>query len=105
MTTLGTVTKEELNLLEIAFRKKISLESLFVVLTERKKTLTSSDSDFESMYNRMVDDYGKAQMEINKWWKDMSSKYQWKGDPKGRWNVDFSTGLVSLIVPNNELEA
>ena len=100
MTTLGTVNEEELKALETVFRKKVAIENLFIVLCERRQTL-SDDANYESMYNRLLDDYGKVQMEMGNWWSEISNKYKWtisfNDRSNGRWYVDFSSGLVSII--------
>lgn len=82
---IGSVTEEEAKRIETLFLRREALADLFLLLPEL---------DVPDLYERVLEDTGRAVQAYQEWWGDMSAKYGWKtGDG---WRVDFESGAVFL---------
>ena len=66
------------------YEKRLALENLIKIL----------DGDNEKIYNKVIEDYTNTTREFQKWWDNMSTKYQWQGS---NWLINFETKTVVLI--------
>ena len=66
------------------YEKRLALENLIKIL----------DGDNEKIYNKVIEDYTNTTREFQKWWENMSTKYQWQGS---NWRINFETKTVVLI--------
>ena len=62
-------------------------------LAELAKILTPENTE---LYERLVSDIGKNQIEFPKWWDTKSANYGWESLPDGSWSVNFDTCEISL---------
>ncbi|MCX8129651.1 MAG: CXXX repeat peptide modification system protein [Clostridia bacterium] len=90
---VGFVTENEKSLIMQLYTKKKALEELFLTLCNPSLTELNKDS----LYTKIVDDMGKTKTEFDKWWSDMSRKYQWKSCENKQWTIDFETSEIFLI--------
>lgn len=64
--------------------KKIALENIIKII----------EPNNESLYNKVVFDYGITLKEFEEWWANMSKKYNWEGV---NWRIDFQTNEIILL--------
>lgn len=83
---VGQVTKEECSEIQKLFERKNGLNELAKILTP----------DNEALYQKLVGDMGETGTKFQNWWNQMAAKYQWKGTPKGHWEINFDTCEIFL---------
>ena len=49
------------------------------------------------LYERLIKDLGETSIKFQKWWNQMSEKYQWESIDGGNWEIDFDTCEIYLI--------
>lgn len=81
MKIVGQVTEDEKNIILDLYEKKTALENLTRII----------NPDNESMYNKMIKDYGKVVISFNDWWRTMQVKYNW---PEATLRINFSTNEI-----------
>lgn len=86
MKKVGQVTPEERNEIQRLFERRNGLTELAKVLTP----------DNEELYERLVRDMGETSTRFQKWWDDMSDKYQWESLENGSWSINFDTCEIFL---------
>jgi CXXX repeat modification system protein len=84
---IGTVTREEKNELMVFFERKIGIEELTASL---ESDLLSLDKK-ENIQNKMIDELGKVNLNLQAWWNKMYEKYNWKSIDGYKWSIDFQT--------------
>jgi CXXX repeat modification system protein len=72
------------------FERKNALVELCRGLAE-SGTLTSSP-----LYEKIVADLGTVTTRLNRWWSEMSAKYQWESVPGCQWEIDFNDASIYL---------
>ncbi|MDR3287723.1 MAG: CXXX repeat peptide modification system protein [Prevotellaceae bacterium] len=85
---VGQVSEEEKNEIQTLFERKNGLIELSKIL----------NADNESLYEKLVKDMGETNSHFQKWWDDMSTKYNWENHPKGNWEINFTTNEIFLII-------
>lgn len=75
--------KEEAEISDL-FEKKIALENLAKVV----------DASNDSLYSKIIKDYGHVLALFDRWWDEMSNKYNWEGNT---WKIDFVTKEVIIV--------
>lgn len=85
---VGQVTEEEKNEIQTLFERRNGLNELAKILSP----------DNVELYERLVKDLGETTTKFQKWWDDMSAKYQWEGVEHGNWEIDFHTNNIMLVI-------
>ena len=78
---IGKVVDDEKKVIEDLYEKKIALENIIKII----------EPNNESLYNKVVFDYGITLKEFEEWWANMSKKYNWEGV---NWRIDFQTNEI-----------
>ena len=103
MTTikLGTISESEANQVMEMYQRKIALENLFLVLSERQAI---NDQDTATgtniMYEKLLKDTADIQQKLGTWWQEISEKYGWEYDRTQTWEIKFLTKEVFLHRPS-----
>ena len=83
---VGKVTAEERDQIQALFERKNGLVELVKILP----------TDNRDLYEQLVSDMGHTQTLFQRWWDDMSAKYQWESSKNGQWEIDFTTCDIYL---------
>lgn len=83
---VGQVTEEEKNEIKTLFERRNGLNELAKILS----------TDSQELYERLVKDLGETSIKFQRWWDNMSAKYQWEGSENGSWEIDFQTNEIIL---------
>lgn len=86
---VGKVSESEKNEIQTLFERRNGLNELANILT----------ADNEELYERLVKDLGEISVKFQKWWDEMSRKYQWESIDGGNWEINFDTCEIYLIKP------
>lgn len=84
---VGQVTLEEKNEIQTLFERRNGLNDLAKIVT----------ADKVDLYEKVVKDLGVTGSSFQKWWNDMSQKYQWESSENGSWEINFDTGEIYLV--------
>ena len=84
---VGQVSELEKREIQILFERRNGLNELAKILT----------ADNTELYERMIKDLGETSIKFQKWWNQMSEKYQWESIDGGNWEIDFDTCEIYLI--------
>ncbi|MCM1451554.1 MAG: CXXX repeat peptide modification system protein [Clostridium sp.] len=84
---VGQVTEEEKNEIQTLFERRNGINELAKIL---------SPENFD-LYERLVKDLGETTTKFQKWWDDMSTKYQWEGVENGNWEINFQSNEILLV--------
>lgn len=85
--TVGQVTPEERDEIQRLFERRNGLNELSKVVT----------ADNEELYEKLVKDLGKTGTDFQNWWDRMASKYEWRGEDGGHWEINFDTCEILLV--------
>ena len=91
---VGMVTEQEKNEIKALFERKNALNELLMTLSNPEM----SEQAKNDLYERIVGDISRTKASFDKWWSDMSNKYQWKSVKNANWNIDFETNEISLQI-------
>ena len=84
---VGQVSELEKREIQILFERRNGLNELAKLLT----------ADNTALYERLIKDLGETSIKFQKWWNQMSEKYQWESIDGGNWEIDFDTCEIYLI--------
>ena len=84
---VGQVSELEKREIQILFERRNGLNELAKILTAYNTEL----------YERLIKDLGETSIKFQKWWNQMSEKYQWESIDGGNWEIDFDTCEIYLI--------
>ena len=84
---VGQVSELEKREIQILFERRNGLNELAKILT----------ADNTELYERLIIDLGETSIKFQKWWNQMSEKYQWESIDGGNWEIDFDTCEIYLI--------
>ena len=84
---VGQVSELEKREIQILFERRNGLNDLAKILT----------ADNTELYERLIKDLGETSIKFQKWWNQMSEKYQWESIDGGNWEIDFDTCEIYLI--------
>lgn len=84
---VGQVSELEKREIQILFERRNGLNELAKILT----------ADNTELYERLIKDLGETNIKFQKWWNQMSEKYQWESIDGGNWEIDFDTCEIYLI--------
>lgn len=84
---VGKVSQEECMEIQTLFERRNGLNELAKILTAENAEL----------YERLVKDLGETSTKFQKWWDDMSAKYQWESAENGNWEINFDTCEIYLV--------
>ena len=84
---VGQVSELEKREIQISFERRNGLNELAKILT----------ADNTELYERLIKDLGETSIKFQKWWNQMSEKYQWESIDGGNWEIDFDTCEIYLI--------
>lgn len=65
-------------------------------LTELAKIVSVENAP---LYEKLVKDMGETATRFQKWWDEMSAKYEWRSAANGHWEIDFDTCEIYLNEP------
>lgn len=97
MKTLGFITQEEAESLHAINRRKAALENLLLTLVKRNTKEDPLQLDGNSIYEKLIEDYGRQCENIEFWWLKVTKKYQWLYKNDDVWNVSYETKEVTLM--------
>ena len=83
---VGQVSELEKREIQILFERRNGLNELAKILT----------ADNTELYERLIKDLGETSIKFQKWWNQMSEKYQWESIDGGNWEIDFDTCEIYL---------
>lgn len=84
---VGQVSELEKREIQILFERRNGLNELAKILT----------ADNTELYERLIKDLGETSIKFQKWWNQMSEKYQYESIDGGNWEIDFDTCEIYLI--------
>ena len=84
---VGQVSELEKREIQILFERRNGFNELAKILT----------ADNTELYERLIKDLGETSIKFQKWWNQMSEKYQWESIDGGNWEIDFDTCEIYLI--------
>ncbi|MDR1023660.1 MAG: CXXX repeat peptide modification system protein [Prevotellaceae bacterium] len=84
---VGKVTVEEKDEILALFERRNGLSELSKIVTAENNAL----------YEKLVKDMGVTATKFQRWWDDVSRKYQWEKDDNKRWEIDFDTCEIFLL--------
>lgn len=90
---VGTVTKEEMEEIKKLYERKLALNE---ILPSLNSGLLSKEQRDE-IYEKVLVDLGKTNVNFQSWWNEKGSKYNWKATEKGQWTIDFETNEIFLV--------
>jgi CXXX repeat modification system protein len=85
--TVGQVTPEERNEIQMLFERRNGLNELAKILT----------ADNTDLYEKLVKDMGETGTKFQKWWDRMAMKYKWEAAEGGNWEINFETCEIILV--------
>ena len=86
---VGQVSEEERNEIQALHERKNGLLELAKVIGEN-----------DIIYEKLVRDMGVTSSRFEQWWSRMGEKYQWQSAENGKWEIDFNTCDIYLLVEN-----
>lgn len=84
---VGQVTEEEKNNMIDICEKKVALDNL--------ERITAKDK--QSLIEDIKKERNIANIQYDTWWDNIRENYDFEGDEKGYWQLDFRTGEVLLV--------
>ena len=81
------LTDTELEEITDLFERKIALENL-------SRIIDCNSPNFESLYARLITDYGKTSRHFEGWWTRMKALYTWDGE---NFAIDFDNSSVVRV--------
>lgn len=88
-TLVGKVSAEEREVIQALFERKNGLTELAKIVSVENVPL----------YEKLVKDMGETATRFQKWWDEMSAKYEWRSAANGHWEIDFDTCEIYLNEP------
>lgn len=85
-TLVGKVSAEERDVIQALFERKNGLTELAKIVSVENAPL----------YEKLVKDMGETATRFQKWWDEMSAKYEWRSAVNGHWEIDFDTCEIYL---------
>ncbi len=85
---VGSVTEAEKNEIKALFERKNGLSELIKIVPP----------DNEPLYEKIVADMGRTATLFQQWWDGKAEKNKWENVPGGRWEIDFDTNDIYLVV-------
>ncbi|MPN16318.1 hypothetical protein SDC9_163657 [bioreactor metagenome] len=89
---VGIVSEREKNTLLKFYERKLANEELLLSLKENYFI----EEDKNIFMNKVSEDMKETKENIEKWWSEKSSKYNWKGKKNGFWEIKFETNEIIL---------
>lgn len=88
---VGTVSQEEKEEIQSLYQRKLALDEMLFKFENNASILRD-----ENLYEKLVSDMGRTNYQSQRWWSEKGEKYQWKGNSKGRWVINFDTNEIFL---------
>lgn len=85
---VGSVTEAEKNEIKALFERKNGLSELIKIVPP----------DNEPLYEKIVADMGRTATLFQQWWDGKAETNKWENVPGGRWEIDFDTNDIYLVV-------
>lgn len=85
---VGSVSEDEKLEIKALFERRNGLKELAKIL----------DADNHELYEKLIRDMRCTQDKYDAWWKRMGEKYSWEGLVNGRWEINFETNDIYLIL-------
>lgn len=85
---VGSVTETEKNEIKALFERKNGLSELIKIVPP----------DNEALYEKLVTDMGRTSTLFQQWWDRKAEQNKWENAPGGRWEIDFDTNDIYLVV-------
>uniref|UniRef100_UPI004056069F CXXX repeat peptide modification system protein n=1 Tax=Alistipes sp. TaxID=1872444 RepID=UPI004056069F len=83
---VGQVTEVERDEIQALFERRNGL-------TELAKIVGNDDD----LYEKLISDMGTTGTKFQRWWENMSAKYQWESTENGNWEINFETCEIYLV--------
>lgn len=87
-TKVGKINSDERDVIQRLVSRKQSLQDLILTLTD------SEISEGNYIYEKLIKDMEKNQLELKEWWNKTSKQYNWTGET---WRVVFDTCEIFQI--------
>lgn len=87
-TKIGQVTIEEKNEIQSLFERRNGLNELAKILP----------ADNPELYEKLILDMGRTSTKFQQWWDKMASQYSWETVADGKWEIDFETCEIYLVI-------
>lgn len=85
---VGIVTAEERDEILKLFRRHSGLADLAKIVT----------ADNVELYEKVVNDLGDTNTKFQDWWNKKGEKYKWESAENGRWQINFDTCKIYLVI-------
>lgn len=85
---VGVVTDEERDEIQKLFRRHSGLTDLAKIVT----------ADNEELYEKVINDLGETNAKFQDWWNKKGEKYNWESAENGRWQINFETCDIYLVI-------
>jgi len=92
---IGTITYKERDELQALIEKKNGLTELVRSLVEENNAMLQNNL----FYEKIIADLGLTVTKQQQWWDSKSEQYHWIRKAGYMWNVNFSTGEITLREP------
>ncbi|MBO5800003.1 MAG: CXXX repeat peptide modification system protein [Paludibacteraceae bacterium] len=86
---IGTVSEEEKNEIQLLFERKKALNELSCLISQE-----------DELYSKLQEDKKETSEKYQKWWTEMSQKYNWGNGENSELFIDFESNKVY----SNQLE-
>lgn len=85
---VGKVTAEERDEIKRIYKRHSGLTDLAKIIS----------ADNTELYEKIVSDLGETNVKFQEWWNQKGEKYQWESDNNGRWQINFETCEIYLVI-------
>lgn len=85
---VGIVTADERDEIQKLFRRHSGLADLAKIVT----------ADNDELYEKVVNDLGDTNTRFQDWWNKKGEKYNWESAENGRWQINFDTCEIYLVI-------
>lgn len=85
---VGVVSIEERDEIRKLYERHSSLSELAKIITV----------DNVALYEKVVCDLGETKAKFQDWWNKKSEKYKWESVENGRWQINFETCDIYLVI-------
>lgn len=97
ITKIGFISNDECEEIKNLHTQKETLLDVFNSLA----TSGISDTSKEEIYNRLLKDIAQQRLQISEWWKVTSQKYHWQARKDGKWQINYDSREVFLVIDDS----
>lgn len=96
---IGVISAEDCQEIKNLHTQKETLLDIFNSLV----TSNISETSKEGIYNRLLNDITQQKLKISEWWKIASQKYNWEARKDARWQINYDSREVILVIDDSSL--